>query len=65
MNLKLARELYVMALKNDPSFEEVLTRQFKIHIRNLTNLDMRTQKSRKFARSWASFKYIMFELKEV
>ena len=54
-----------MALKNDPSFEEVLTRQFKIHVRNLTNLDMRTQKSRKFASSWASFKYIMFELKEV
>ena len=49
MSLKLARELCAMALNNDPSFEEVVTRQFKSHIRNLTNFDMSTQKSQKFA----------------
>ena len=49
MSLKLTRELYVMAMKNDAKFEEELTCQFKIDMRNLTNFDPSTRKSQKFA----------------
>ena len=49
MSLKIARELYVMALTNDAKFEEELTCQFKIDMRNLTNFDPSTRKSHKFA----------------
>ena len=38
-----------MAMKNDAKFEEELTCQFKIDMRNLTNVDLNTQKSQKFA----------------
>ena len=38
-----------MAMKNDAKFEEELTFQFKIDIRNLTHFDPSTQKSKKFA----------------
>ena len=38
-----------MAMKNDAKIEEELTCQFKIDLRNLTNLDPSTQKSQKFA----------------
>ena len=37
-----------MTLKNDEKSEEELTCRFKIDIRNLTNFDLRTQKSLKF-----------------
>ena len=49
MNLKIAEELCVMAMANDAKFEEELTCQFKIEMRNLTNIDLSTQKSQKFA----------------
>ena len=49
MSLKLTQELYVMAMKNDAKFEEELTCQFKIDMRNLTNFDPSTRKSQKFA----------------
>ena len=49
MSLKFTEELCVMTRKNDAKFEEELTCQFKIDKRNLTNLDLRTQKSQKFA----------------
>ena len=49
MSLKLAGELCVMTMKNDTKFEEKLTCQFKIDMRNLTNFDLSTQKSQKFA----------------
>ena len=48
MSLKFTGELYVMAMKNDAKFEEELTCQFKIDMRNLTNFDLSTQKSEKF-----------------
>ena len=49
MSLKIAGELCVMAMTNDAKFEEELTCQFKIDIRNLTNFDLSTRKSQKFA----------------
>ena len=48
MSLKF-RVLCVMTMKNDTKFEKELTCLFKIDIRNLTNFDMNTQKSQKFA----------------
>ena len=45
MSLKFAGELCVMAVKNDAKFEEELTCQFKIEMRNLTNFDLSTRKS--------------------
>ena len=38
-----------MTLKNVGKFEEKSTCQFKIDMRNLTNFDSRTQKSKRFA----------------
>ena len=49
MSLKIAGELCVMAITNDAKFEEELTCQFKINMRNLTNFDRSTRKSQKFA----------------
>ena len=49
MSLKFTGEFCVMTAKNDAKFEEELTCQFKIDIRNLTNFDLSTQKSQKFA----------------
>ena len=49
MSLKLAEELRVMKKKNDAKFEEDLTCLFKIDMRDLTNFDLSTQKSQKFA----------------
>ena len=48
MSLKITGELSVMAMKNDAKFEEELTCQFKIDMRNLTNFDPSTRKSQKF-----------------
>ena len=36
-----------MTMKNDAKFEEELTCHFKVDMRNLTNFDLRTQKSKK------------------
>ena len=49
MSLKFTGEFCVMTMKNDAKFEEELTCQFKIDMRNLTNVDLNTQKSQKFA----------------
>ena len=49
ISLKFPGEFCVMAMKNDAKFEEELTCQFKIDMRNLTNFDPSTQKSQKFA----------------
>ena len=38
-----------MTMKNDTKLEIELTCQFKIDIRNLTNFDSNTRKSKKFA----------------
>ena len=55
MSLKLTGKLCVMTMKNDVKLEEELTCQFKIDMRNLTNFDLSTQKSKKFALYWAAF----------
>ena len=47
MSLKFTEELCVMRMKNGAKFEEDLTCQSKIDIRNLTNFDPSTQKSQK------------------
>ena len=44
-----------MAMKIDAKFEEDLTCQFKVDIRNLTNFDLSTRKFQKFALQWAAF----------
>ena len=49
MSLKSTEELSVMTMKNDAKFEEELTCHFKTDMRNLTNFDSSTQKSKKFA----------------
>ena len=48
MSLKLTGELFVITMKNDAKFEEELTCQFKIDMRNLTNFDSSNRKSQKF-----------------
>ena len=49
MSSKFTGEFCVMTMKNDTKFEQELTCQFKIDIRNLINFDSSTQKSQKFA----------------
>ena len=49
MSLKFTGKLCVMTMKNDAKAEEELTCQFKIDMRNLTNVDPRTEKSQTFA----------------
>ena len=48
MSLKFTGELCVMTMKNDAKFEEKLTCQLKIDMRNLTNFDPSTGQSKKF-----------------
>ena len=47
MSLKCTGELCVMKMKNNAKFEKELTCQFKTDMRNLTNFDPSTQKSKK------------------
>ena len=49
MTLKFAEELCVMTMKNNAKFEEELTFHFKTDMRNLTNFDSSTRKSKKIA----------------
>ena len=49
MSLKFTGDLCVITMKNDAKFEEDLTFQFKLDMRNLTIFDPSAQKSRKFA----------------
>ena len=49
MSLKFTGEFYVMTMKNDTKFEQELTCQLKIDMRNLTNFDLNTRRSQKFA----------------
>ena len=49
MTLKFAEELCVMKMKNNAKFEEELTCHFKTDMRNLTNFDSSTRKSKKIA----------------
>ena len=45
MNSKFTGDLCVMTMKNDANFEQELTSQLKIDMRNLTIFDSTTQKS--------------------
>ena len=49
MSFKFTGELCVMTMKNDAKFEEELTCHFKTDMRNLTNFDSSTRKSKKIA----------------
>ena len=49
MRLKFVGELSIMTMKNNAKLEEELTCQFKIDMRILTNFDLSTRKSQKFA----------------
>ena len=49
MTLKFAEELCVIKMKNNAKFEEELTCHFKTDMRNLTNFESSTQKSKKIA----------------
>ena len=49
MTLKFTEELCVMTMKNNAKFEEELTFHFKTDMRNLTNFDLSTRKSKKIA----------------
>ena len=49
MRLKFTGEFCIMTMNNEATFEEELTSQFKINMRNLTNFGPSTQKSQKFA----------------
>ena len=53
-------------MANDAKFEEKLTFQFKIDMRNLLNFDQSTQKISKICTLMGCFrpKYIIFELKK-
>ena len=42
MSLKSTEELSLMTMKNDPKFEEELTCNFKVDIRNFTNFEPST-----------------------
>ena len=46
MNLKFTEELCVMTMKNNAKFEEKLTFPIKTDMRNLTNFDSSTPKSK-------------------
>ena len=43
------KELCVMTMKNNAKFEEQMTCHFKTDMRNLTNFDQSTRKSKKMA----------------
>ena len=49
MSLKFTVKFCVMIMKNDTKFEEELACQFEIDMRDLTNFDLSTQKSQRFA----------------
>ena len=48
MSLKFEEEFYVMTVQNDTKNEEKMTCCFKIDMRNFTNFDPSTRKSKKF-----------------
>ena len=48
MTLKFTKELYAMTMKNNTKIEEELACRFKIDMKNFTNFDPGTRKSKKF-----------------
>ena len=66
MSLKIAEKLCVMKMTNDEKFEEELTCQFKIDMKNFTNFDLEHSKISKICTLMGLFltKYKMFELRK-
>ena len=52
MSLKFTEKLCVMRMKNDTKIEEDLTFCFKTDMRNFTNFDSSTQKSKNLCFNW-------------
>ena len=48
MSLEFTEELCVMKMKNDTNNKVEMTCRFKIDMRNFTNFDQTTRKSKKF-----------------
>ena len=46
---------FAMTLKKYEKFEKELTYRFKVDMRNVTNFDLSTRKSQKFAIQWPVF----------
>ena len=46
MTLKFTEELFVMTMKNDTKIEEELNCRFEIDMKNFTNFDQNTRKSK-------------------
>ena len=55
MSLKFTGKLCAITTMSGEKSEEELTCQFKTDMRNLTDFDPNTQKSKKFALYWAAF----------
>ena len=49
MTLKFTEQLCVMTMEINAKFEEELTFHFKTDMKNLTNFDLSTRKSKKIA----------------
>ena len=66
ITLKFIGDLSAIAMTNNAKFEEELTFQFKIDMRNLLNFDESTRKISKICTLMGCFrpKYIIFELKK-
>ena len=62
MSLKSTEESCVMTMKNDAKFEEELTCQFKIDMRNLMNFDPSTGKPQRFSFQWAPIEQSIYFL---
>ena len=52
MTLKYTKKLCVVTVKNDTKIEKELTCHFKTDMRNFTNFDPSTQKSKRFCFNW-------------
>ena len=63
---KFTEKPCAMTMKNDVMFKEEMTCRFKLDMRNLTNFDPSTRKSREIFTLMSIFeaKYIFFELKK-
>ena len=61
MKLKFTGEFCVMTMKNDAKFEEELTCEFKIDMRNLTNFEPSTRKSQISFLSKISFQKVKWQ----
>ena len=59
MSLTFTGDLCVITMKSDAKIEEKLTCELKMEMRNLISFDSSTQKSQKFAISWAAFDQII------